>query len=87
MIGYMIFFYFLFIYLFIYLFIFFLGGGGGALTNIERTVTYRGDQLERFWYWGFPISAPWASIPKMKFSEEQCWRQIEALGNYLAVIL
>ena len=28
---------------------------------------------------------PWASIRKMKFSEEQCWRQIQALGFYLAV--
>ena len=27
---------------------------------------------------------PWASIWKMKFSEEQCWYQIEALGYYLA---
>ena len=36
---------------------------------------------------GLSDQCPWASIRKMKFSEEQCWRQIEALGFYLAVII
>ena len=34
---------------------------------------------------GLSDQCPWASIRKRKFSEEQCWRQIEALGYYLAV--
>ena len=34
---------------------------------------------------GLSDQCTWASIRKMEFSEEQCWRQIEALGYYLAV--
>ena len=59
----------------------------GCSTHIQRhprTLTHTRISFS-FLIPGLSDQWPWTSIRKMKFSEEQCWRQIQALGFYLAV--